>query len=90
MLKNAAIVLTAPSAAAIAVVRLTGPRVPPFLAHEGAILALVGARDPSLVRAVLGADRGMGSVLLGGIWWITNRRAEVARAEAQERKGEHQ
>jgi formate dehydrogenase iron-sulfur subunit len=25
---------------------------------------------------------GLGSVLLGGIWWITNRRDEVARAEA--------
>jgi formate dehydrogenase iron-sulfur subunit len=24
-----------------------------------------------------------GSVLLGGIWWITNRRAEVARAEGR-------
>jgi formate dehydrogenase iron-sulfur subunit len=24
-----------------------------------------------------------GSVLLGGIWWITNRRAEVARAEGK-------
>jgi formate dehydrogenase iron-sulfur subunit len=24
-----------------------------------------------------------GAVLLGGIWWITNRRAEVARAEGQ-------
>jgi hypothetical protein len=41
--------------------------VPPFLAHEGAILALVGARDPSLVPPVLGADRGKGSVLLGDI-----------------------
>jgi formate dehydrogenase iron-sulfur subunit len=25
---------------------------------------------------------GLGSVLLGGIWWITNRRVEVAAAEA--------
>ena len=24
-----------------------------------------------------------GSVLLGGIWWITNRRAEVAKAEGK-------
>jgi formate dehydrogenase iron-sulfur subunit len=28
----------------------------------------------------------LGGVLLGGIWWITNRRAEVARAEAEGRK----
>jgi formate dehydrogenase iron-sulfur subunit len=27
----------------------------------------------------------VGSVLMGGIWWITNRREEVARAERQER-----
>jgi formate dehydrogenase iron-sulfur subunit len=24
-----------------------------------------------------------GSILLGGIWWITNRRAEVAKAEGK-------
>jgi formate dehydrogenase iron-sulfur subunit len=28
----------------------------------------------------------VGSVLLGGIWWITHRREEVARAEAKERQ----
>jgi formate dehydrogenase iron-sulfur subunit len=28
-----------------------------------------------------------GSVLLGGIWWITNRRAEVARAERGNQEG---
>jgi formate dehydrogenase iron-sulfur subunit len=26
----------------------------------------------------------VGGVLLGGIWWITKRREEVARAEKQE------
>ena len=26
-----------------------------------------------------------GSVLLGGIWWITNRREEVARAEGKKK-----
>jgi formate dehydrogenase iron-sulfur subunit len=28
----------------------------------------------------------VGSVLLGGIWWITNRRDEVAKAEGKGRK----
>ena len=27
-----------------------------------------------------------GTVLLGGVWWITNRRAEVEAAERQQRK----
>jgi hypothetical protein len=27
-----------------------------------------------------------GSVLLGGIWWITNRRAEVAKKEGKLRR----
>ena len=27
-----------------------------------------------------------GSVFLGGVWWITNRRAEVARAEQEEQR----
>jgi formate dehydrogenase iron-sulfur subunit len=31
---------------------------------------------------------GLGSVMLGGIWWITNRREEVARAEKEERAKE--
>jgi len=30
-----------------------------------------------------------GTVLLGGIWWITNRRAEVAKAEGKTGKGRH-
>jgi formate dehydrogenase iron-sulfur subunit len=29
----------------------------------------------------------LGFVLLGGIWWITNRRDEVASSEAEERLG---
>jgi len=29
----------------------------------------------------------LGGVLLGGIWWITSRREEVARAEKEEEKG---
>jgi formate dehydrogenase iron-sulfur subunit len=28
-----------------------------------------------------------GTVLLGGIWWITNRRAEVAKAESRTKRG---
>jgi formate dehydrogenase iron-sulfur subunit len=28
----------------------------------------------------------LGGVLLGGIWWITNRRVEVAAAEENEKK----
>jgi formate dehydrogenase iron-sulfur subunit len=31
---------------------------------------------------------GLGGVLLGGIWWITNRRADVAAAEAPARAHE--
>ncbi|MCL4523941.1 MAG: 4Fe-4S dicluster domain-containing protein [Acidobacteria bacterium] len=38
------------------------------------------ARIPDLV--------GLGGMLLGGIWWITNRRAEVAAAEAPVRAHE--
>ncbi len=30
----------------------------------------------------------MGTVLLGGIWWITNRRAEVAKAEGSRKSPE--
>jgi formate dehydrogenase iron-sulfur subunit len=30
----------------------------------------------------------VGGVLLGGIWWITNRRIDVAAAEAEEREAE--
>ena len=30
----------------------------------------------------------VGGVVLGGIWWITNRRTEVAAVEAAEKKGE--
>jgi formate dehydrogenase iron-sulfur subunit len=30
----------------------------------------------------------VGGVMLGGIWWITNRRSEVAAFEASEKKGE--
>ncbi len=30
----------------------------------------------------------LGGVMLGGIWWITHRREEVARAEATERQGQ--
>jgi formate dehydrogenase iron-sulfur subunit len=36
------------------------------------------ARIPDLVT--------LGGVMLGGIWWITNRRAQVAAAESSERK----
>jgi len=32
----------------------------------------------------------LGTVLLGGIWWITNRRAEVAAAEPAEKKARHE
>lgn len=46
----------------------------PMLTHR------VLARIPDLV--------GLGGVLLGGIWWITNRRADVAAAEAPVRMNE--
>ena len=38
--------------------------VPPFEDHEGAVLAIVGGDDPSLVPTVLAADRATGTVLL--------------------------
>jgi hypothetical protein len=38
--------------------------VPPFQDHEGTVLAIVGADDPSLVPTVLAADRATGTVLL--------------------------
>lgn len=44
---------------------------------------------PGLTRGVLShvPDVGIvGSVLLGGVWWITHRREEVARAEPKERR----
>jgi hypothetical protein len=41
--------------------------VPPFFAHEGAILALVGEEDPSLVPALLAADPTSRTVLLDGV-----------------------
>jgi hypothetical protein len=41
--------------------------VPPFFAHEGAILALVGADDPSLVPTLLAADAKSRTVLLDDV-----------------------
>ena len=41
--------------------------VPPFMAHEGAIIALVGAKEPSLVPVVLAAHPRSGTVLMVGI-----------------------
>ena len=41
--------------------------VPPFFAHEGAILALVGADDPSIVPTVLAADPRSRTVLLDDV-----------------------
>jgi hypothetical protein len=38
--------------------------VPPFMAHEGAILALVGATDPTLVPPLLASDPAMHTALL--------------------------
>jgi formate dehydrogenase iron-sulfur subunit len=41
---------------------------------------------PALTWRVLGLVPDVvstGSVLLGGIWWMTNRRAEVAKAEGK-------
>jgi hypothetical protein len=40
--------------------------VPPFLAHEGAIIALVGAEEPTLVPPLLTSDPA-GTVLLGDV-----------------------
>ena len=41
--------------------------VPPFLAHEGAIIALVGADQPTLVPPLLASDPPTGTVLLGDV-----------------------
>lgn len=41
--------------------------VPPFLAHEGAIIALVGADEPTLVPPLLASDPPTGTVLLGDV-----------------------
>jgi hypothetical protein len=41
--------------------------VPPFLAHEGAILAMVGAENPSLVPPLLGGGREAGTMLLANV-----------------------
>ena len=38
--------------------------VPPFLAHEGTIIALVGADEPALVPTLLASDRATGTALL--------------------------
>jgi len=48
---------------------------------------------PELTQAALGKIPGIASVggsLLFGIWWITNRREEVARAEAAERQAKEE
>jgi aminoglycoside/choline kinase family phosphotransferase len=42
-------------------------RVPPFLGHEGTIIAMVGADDPSLVPRLLAADRATSIVLLDDV-----------------------
>jgi len=41
--------------------------VPPFFAHEGAIIALVGADEPALVPALLASDPSTGTVLLADV-----------------------
>jgi phosphotransferase family enzyme len=41
--------------------------VPPFLAHEGAIMALVAAEEPDLTPPLLGADPAAGTVLLADV-----------------------
>lgn len=41
--------------------------VPPFMAHEGAIVALVAATDPNLVPRLLAADPAAGTVLLDDV-----------------------
>jgi Phosphotransferase enzyme family len=41
--------------------------VPPFLAHEGAILGLVGAQTPHLVPSLLAVDAGTRTVLMEGV-----------------------
>lgn len=41
--------------------------VPPFLGHEGAIIALVGAYEPTLVPPLLASDTPTGTVLLGDV-----------------------
>jgi hypothetical protein len=39
----------------------------------------------SSTRHVVSDIVSTGTVLLGGIWWISNRRAEVARKEGRRR-----
>ncbi len=41
--------------------------VPPFLAHEGAMIAAVGDGEPDLVPPVVAADRAAGTVLLADV-----------------------
>lgn len=41
--------------------------VPPFMAHEGAIIELVGAHDPALVPPLVAADHTTGTVLLSDV-----------------------
>jgi formate dehydrogenase iron-sulfur subunit len=38
------------------------------------------------VLSEIPAEVTLGGALLGGIWWITKRRVEVAKAEGEERK----
>jgi Phosphotransferase enzyme family len=41
--------------------------VPPFLAHEGTIIALVGADEPALVPSLLASDPATGTVLMSDV-----------------------
>src|SRR6185436_13950887 len=53
--------------------------VPPFLTHEGAIIELVGADEPTLVPPLLASDPSARTVLLGDVPGEDDWRAQPLR-----------
>jgi thiamine kinase-like enzyme len=60
--------------------------VPPFFAHEGKVMQLVGAEDPALVPRVLGVDAASVSVLLAHVQGEDQWDAPEARLIAMVRR----
>ena len=59
--------------------------VPPFFAHEGAIIALVAADEPGLVPALLASDPSTGTVLLDDVPGDDDREAPPERLDTMVR-----